>query len=561
MPIYVLASQSEALWQRARRETAVPRANDATDTRGEHWILSVRDANARQLAAERGWLTADALLGDAFPSMDGIHCVQGTLDARRITCYWVQGLKLGERELVSGAADVIWTDQRESLDAVRHLINAKTLVRGLEALPECDVPRFLSRDVDGALRLRMAAGTHARIEPPQRVVVIGAGIAGALVAAQLQERGVKTQVIDAAPVAGAGASALAAGLVHPHWQLHDNPLFRLTRLGFRRLLPLLAEAAELFSPCGVLDVAQNAEEWAKWQDATDRALPMRLPVEFASLLSAEEFAQQMGWSVPAGGWWYPCAGLLNAGAFARHLLARSGALLRTNCRVTKLEQTPQGWCVRGRYGEVLADADAVVLCTAMGTPALLGLSEQRLGISALAGRISLLSRAPAELSRVAAENVALTGRGYFAKVGDALSLVGATYERAEGALTAREAEAHNMALLEELLPGSAAEQLATGAFYQGVRAVAQDRLPFVGAAPTAASIAGTTFKGLPESDRVPTPEGLWLCTAMGSRGLTWGVAAAEALVGLMMGTPLLMERSLLRLLHPARFLRKSLVRS
>ena len=50
---------------------------------------------------------------------------------------------------------------------------------------------------------------------PGRVVIIGAGVAGAALAAALTRRGVRPLVIDAAATVGAGASSVPVGLVTP----------------------------------------------------------------------------------------------------------------------------------------------------------------------------------------------------------------------------------------------------------------------------------------------------------------------------------------------------------
>ena len=47
-------------------------------------------------------------------------------------------------------------------------------------------------------------------------------------------------------------------------------------------------------------------------------------------------------------------------------------------------------------------------------------------------------------------------------------------------------------------------------------------------------------------------EGLWLCTAMGSRGLTFTALSGELIAALVHGEPLPLARNLARALYPAR---------
>ncbi|RZI79342.1 MAG: FAD-dependent oxidoreductase, partial [Microbacterium sp.] len=69
--------------------------------------------------------------------------------------------------------------------------------------------------------------------PPARCAVIGAGLAGAAVAASLARRGWQVTVLDAAAQPATGASAAPAGVLAPHVSPDDALLSRLTRAGAR----------------------------------------------------------------------------------------------------------------------------------------------------------------------------------------------------------------------------------------------------------------------------------------------------------------------------------------
>ncbi|MEO8121543.1 MAG: FAD-dependent oxidoreductase, partial [Rhodoferax sp.] len=66
--------------------------------------------------------------------------------------------------------------------------------------------------------------------------VIGAGLAGASVAAALARRGWQVRVLDQGETPAAGASGLPVGLVVPHVSVDDCPLSRLSRSGVRLML-------------------------------------------------------------------------------------------------------------------------------------------------------------------------------------------------------------------------------------------------------------------------------------------------------------------------------------
>ncbi len=91
---------------------------------------------------------------------------------------------------------------------------------------------------------------------PGNCVVIGAGLAGASVAAALARRGWAVEVVDAAPAPAAGASGLPAGLLVPHVSSDDSPRSRLTRAGLRLMraeAQRLLQAGRDWDACGVLE--------------------------------------------------------------------------------------------------------------------------------------------------------------------------------------------------------------------------------------------------------------------------------------------------------------------
>jgi tRNA 5-methylaminomethyl-2-thiouridine biosynthesis bifunctional protein len=104
--------------------------------------------------------------------------------------------------------------------------------------------------------------------------------------------------------------------------------------------------------------------------------------------------------------------------------------------------------------------------------------------------------------------------------------VGATFDRDSTDATPRSADtAFNRERLARLLPAAAArldDQFATGATgtWSGVRCASADRRPLVG--PLAPGSA----------------DGAWLCTALGSRGLSFAALCAELLAAQWHGEPL-----------------------
>src|SRR5690349_15040484 len=91
---------------------------------------------------------------------------------------------------------------------------------------------------------------------PGRCAVIGAGLAGAAVAASLARRGWQVDVFDAADKPASGASGLPAGVLAPALSPDDNLLSRLTRAGVDMTLRecgRLLVAGQDWGPTGVLE--------------------------------------------------------------------------------------------------------------------------------------------------------------------------------------------------------------------------------------------------------------------------------------------------------------------
>lgn len=543
MPTILLDTSDATLWQRALQW--VMRQSGERSPR-VHWVVLASFPQARATAASLGWLNEATWSQLPFGSMAGLHRVESTVGST----LWCIGEEGREREL-SAKADVIVTDRPERLPRLRRFSHGETQFLGL---PAEALPPYLVAQEEGCAVFRRSAANEVTV-PPQDVTLIGGGLAGAMVAYALSQRGVKTTLFDAGMTPGSGASALFAGLFHPHWQASDSPLFRLTRIGFRLMQPLIDEFPDCFIPCGVLDMASSETEYAEWERHYAANAPIAMPADFVQLLDAPAASDVAGAALPRGGWYFPRAGLVHAGRLVRRLLEAAQTRVLSNQEV-KLRRSEQGWQICTPQGALLQETSTVVLCAAMGIPALLDLSREALGLSPLGGRISLLSHAPTGLGKV----TALTGQGYFVKVGNAFAAIGATYEPEHQVWTSTDAHAHNMALLSGLFADEQCTGVIPAGFYQGVRAVCLDRLPLVGPGLTARSIEHCYFRGVPEVEKLPTEKGLWVCGAFGSRGLTWGMACADHVASLIMGEASVLDRSLAEALHPGRFLAARLVR-
>jgi tRNA 5-methylaminomethyl-2-thiouridine biosynthesis bifunctional protein len=392
----------------------------------------------------------------------------------------------------------------------------------------------------------------------QRCLVIGAGLAGAAAAASLARRGWVVTVLDANQSPAGGASSLPVGFLAPHVSPDDSVLSRLSRSGLRAAWQTVAAllAPGDWQACGVLQRRGDAsarlpEDWpeagAHWSQEAG-----------ANRLQNGEFesdAQRPLWHA-AGGWVKP-ARLTEA------LLNTSGVTWRCGQEVTCLArlgtENAAVWQALDKAGVSIAEAELVVVAAG---PASAGLVASFCGqappLQGVRGQV-LWGRWPTadtksdagECSDLASALPAspingwgglipmfpLSGQGGLQQHW----LVGATFERGECQPLVRPEDTQRLQdQLARLWPKAAEAlkpQIATGKAqnWAGVRCASPDRLPMVGP--------------LDES----TAPGLWLCTAMGSRGLTFAVLCGELLAAWANDEPLPLEKRLAQHLLASRF--------
>ena len=366
-----------------------------------------------------------------------------------------------------------------------------------------------------------------RAAAPQRVVIIGAGVAGAAIAHALAQRGVAVTVLERAAAPAQAASGNPVAVFRPVVSRDDSCATRLTRAAFLhdlRSWPTL-DGIE-WSRCGVLHLARDAEAATKQQQAlAGRATP----VDFARWVDLAEARELANWPVASPGVFYPTSGWVVPATLCRAWLDHPEIELKTGCAVARLQPQARGWQVRGADGALLAEADAVVLANARNALDLA--PAQAWPLNTVRGQITRLP--PGSLPQIGR---VIAREGYVAP-GASQLLVGATYEHDDDDTTPRAAsDRANLARLESILPGAGA-QLADVAVSgrASLRATLPDRLPIVGA--------------------VDGQAGLFVAAGYASRGVVWAGVLGEALAALMTGQPVALDQDVMRAIAPGRFRR------
>jgi tRNA 5-methylaminomethyl-2-thiouridine biosynthesis bifunctional protein len=369
---------------------------------------------------------------------------------------------------------------------------------------------------------RMPGERNAPVAVDRRVVVIGAGAAGASAANRLAARGYEVTVIERGSEPGEGASGNKAGVFRPLPSLDDAKLSRLLRACFlygRRHLATLSGVR--YGITGALQLARDA----KHEDIQRRVVETQAaPAELVRFVDRDEAAQLAGWPVAIGGWWFAGAGWINPPSLCAANL--SGIDVHYGKNVERIGRSADGlWRLLDADGETIAEAPVVVLANGIDTPRLAPGLPVRIG----RGLVShLLEDAVPPFSVVATRN------GYVTPAVDGIHCAGATLDADDTEPNARLADhIENLQRLEAILPDYGKDlDPAKLKGRVGFRPMSPDRLPIVGAL------------------REP---GLWTINGFGARGLVWASLCGELLAARIAGEPLPVEQDLVVALDPGRF--------
>ncbi len=374
-------------------------------------------------------------------------------------------------------------------------------------------------------------------------LVIGAGLAGASVAAALARRGWPVTVLDSAPGPATAASGLPVGLAVSHVSVDDSARSRLSRAGLRLTLHEarnhLRQGLD-WQASGVLEQrtgtgANLPDTWGDAGKTWSRLAPERV--------TGQSWSQ--GLAAPANCLWHSHAAWIKPAALVAAWLGQPGVRFAGGHGVKQLRFEDGLWSAQTDDGQILGRASHVVLAAAAGCSALLAAACKHSAPTAVPvlqqvhGQLSwgmqtdqetdLLPPFPVNGSGSLVSNVPWDGGlAWFA---------GATYSRADWPQpSTTEAHVDNARRLRSLLP-RAADIMEAGLAarcvqaWSGTRVTTADRLPLLG--PVA------------EADG----PNLWLCTGMGSRGLTLAPLCAQLLAAQLCGEPLPIEAQLLRVLQ------------
>ncbi|NBT77852.1 MAG: FAD-dependent oxidoreductase [Betaproteobacteria bacterium] len=383
-------------------------------------------------------------------------------------------------------------------------------------------------------------------------IVIGAGLAGSAVAAELAQRGWEVQVFERHGVIAAEASGNPVAAFRPHLSLDDCALSRLSRAGVQALHRSLerhgAYADKLAERTGLIEVADSPADLRRLsvlaQAYSARAGKGLGEVE---LLDRHAASNKAGAALLSGGLWLREAGWVRPPALCARWLCEdqkglpwaSRIIVRRGVQVDDLRAEGGQWVVRDRDGNELAHAAVVVLANTQTAASL----AERAG-----GLINAPLAVPGSIGRFAIDQLpgvqcALSGAGYLLPPTAGEVIAAANYDGGP----------HNSNALADLLmdcPNAVVPKFGTRS---SVRYATRDHLPVAGEVPVAVSLGSKVDAPLPKIVRLP---GLFVLTGYGSRGLVWSALLAQLVAARINGEPDPLDAALIDAVDPARFWRR-----
>ena len=342
------------------------------------------------------------------------------------------------------------------------------------------------------------------------IVVIGAGICGATIANELLERGQAVCIIDAAPSPATACSSHAYAIAHPHIGKGSPRLLRLTRLAF-----LLAEARwkNVWRQHGIFQPTKKDKTFDRAAIEAHLRL-LNLDEDMAIAMDAQEAKQFCG--IEQSGVWLPRGAGLNLHETSRELLHEQQRLTSMwSTRIARLEEFSNQWHLFDASNKLIVTANQVVVACALEAKDLMNSIGIRLPLRPVRGQLSIFTVRQDDPWIKKLPQVGISGDGYCLPVrqlddGSYQWIVGSSFDEGEDDLSPREiSDDFNREQAKRLVDyeeGNPSSLMKSGEFV-GIRCVAGDRLPIIGA--------------------LPQRPGIFLAAALGSRGILWSALAAK----------------------------------
>jgi tRNA 5-methylaminomethyl-2-thiouridine biosynthesis bifunctional protein len=401
---------------------------------------------------------------------------------------------------------------------------------------------------------RAVARRNSMSGRPQRVLIVGAGLAGCAVACALAENGWHSTLLDRCSGLAQESSGNPAGLFHGIVNAQDGVHAR-----FNRAAALAAKQAVQVALAGH-GVKGNAQGLLRLEQVLvpermqNILSTLKLPAGYVEALSAGQASALSGMELPCAAWHYPGGGWVEPAGLARSFYDRAGKRtgLRGGIEVSALRFENGLWCVLDAQGHITDQAPQLVLANAGDALRLLATlrgEEMEWPIEKVRGQISWVPAA--DWGCAWAPRLPVAGSGYLLPEFNGQLMFGSTAQRGDADASVRLSDhlenQARVALLAGQEPPAGVDNFSGRTAW---RWSTLDRLPVVGGVPAFSFQKGDRFD---QPRLVPRVPGLYVCTALGSRGITWAALSGHVLASVITGSPVPLEAQLLDAIDPARF--------
>lgn len=375
----------------------------------------------------------------------------------------------------------------------------------------------------GALPAEQPGGAKAL----PTTVIVGAGIAGCVLARNLANRGYPVTLTDArGPGAGASGNAQGALYVKLGVEFNHQTELALTALTFAQRFYSNWQH-QYWHPTGLLQLAHSDSE----ADRQARFLKRNsYPRDIFYPVTAEQASKLSGVPTQAGGLWFPASGWLEPGKLCHALADHPLISTAFGMTATSLQSANGKWrlCMDDETSIV---ADRAVICSGHLSPGLIPVNGH-FRFKAIRGQVSHLPT-----TALSNPKAVICGNRYLNPALGNIAVTGATFDLRDSN-PAETAQSHNenIAELGAMLPAVFNEESGKPAG-EGL----EGRVAFRCTTHDYQPVAGAVFNGK-DADL----ENLFLLTGLGSKGLTYAPLLAEYLADRLSDQPTCLPAHLIK---------------
>jgi len=360
---------------------------------------------------------------------------------------------------------------------------------------------------------------------PEKVAVIGAGLAGSTVAASLARYGIASEIFEQHKQTAAGPSGNPKAVLLPYFTRKPcaRDKFYRSALSFALNQTRVANSWKEadWTPCGVVQLTSTE----RLRLAHEEFHSLGLPKDVALPKNSAELKELTGVSLKSAGFHYPTAGYLTPKLLVEALLANDVISLNLNTKIKRIEFDGK-WTLYSTTYE-FSGFDAVVVAGAYEAQELA--QTAALGLTPLRGQLNLV-QASADSARL---KTVLCYDGYVLPAENGTHLIGASFEH--GVETTELNPEVADSLLERV-------RKWTPSFHSAQANHTEGRVSF----------RTTTKDKLPLAGQLKNYQHLFVSLGHGSRGLLSAPITAEQLVSELLQIPNPIGKSTIHALRPER---------